>query len=181
MTVRPIAALGSLTLPEGPVESWPVVWLDGDAWFVSRVYVAPIALRDVLATADAWECEVPSRALVDAIWEASDLRLDPWTLTRRPNDYANGQSPEAIAKQRVRLEAAIDSRAYRLLSGYAKDFVLHDGRIDLYGWHDVNGRPIERGRTSHNADYDGDYSQGLRLVRRVGFVPLRPLRALVEP
>ena len=180
MPGRPIASLGSLSTPEGPVETWPVVPCDGVDWFVAPVLVQPIALRDVLATADAWECEIPSRALVEAIWRASDVKLDPWRLTRVPNDYDNGQSPEAIADHRRRVEAQIAGRDFRLLSGTGKDFVLHDGRLDLYGWHLLTGEPIERGRTSHDETYPGDYSQGLRLVRRVGWPVLRPYRVQVD-
>jgi len=167
VTTRKVAAIGSLTMPEGPVDEWPLVSIDGVAWRVAPVYVAPIGLRDVFALADAWECEVPTRELVDAVWRSADVRLDPWRLTRAPNDYANGQSPEAIAHQRGRLERLLAGRAYRLLVGYAKDFAATRGRLDLYGWHQLTGAPIEPGRTSHDASYDGDYSQGLRLVRRV--------------
>lgn len=178
---RPIARVGSLSYPEGPVETWPVVTCDGVEWFVAPVHIAPIGLRDVLAEADAWECEVPSRELVDAIWKASDLRLDPWKVARKPNDYANGQSPEAIEKQRARLKDLIAGRDFRLLSGACKDFALEQGRLDLYGWHLLTGVPLEPGRTSHDETYPGDYSQGLRLVRRVGHRTLRPTRALAEP
>ena len=156
--------VGATSSPVGPVEGWPVVECAGEWWYVAPVYLAPVARCDVLAACDAWECDLPSRDLVDAIWRAADVRLDPWRLTR-PNTLQTGASWAAYVDQRARIERAIDGRS-GLVVGTHKDFALLDGkRIDLYGWHDLTGRVIEPGRTSHNEAHV-DYSQGLRLVRR---------------
>jgi len=161
-----VTYIGAISTVVGPPESWPIVELAGERWHVAPRYIAPVARGDVLALADAWECDVPSRELVDAIWRAADVRLDPYSLTRPPT-LAEASSWAAYADQAARIERALAGRE-GLVVGTHKDFAsLGGGRIDLYGWHTLAGRPIEPGRTSHSATYV-DYSQGLRLVRRVG-------------
>lgn len=160
MSVSP-APVGLDELP--PVCEWPVVELDGERWHVAPVYLAPVSRGEAVALADDWGCEVPSRALVDAIWQAADLRLDPHRITR---DWSSPRDMVAYGAQRMRIEAAIGGRPFTLLAGSHKDLAYVDGyRVDLYGWHRLDGVPIERGRTSHGPAYV-DYSQGLRLVRR---------------
>ncbi len=167
--------------PVGPVDTWPVVECNGVAYHVAPVYVAPVGLADVEALYDAWECEIPTMDMVDAVWRAADLRLDPYRVARFPNDYANGQSPEAIVKQLEKITRMVDDRPFRILAGTHKDFVrLPSGRIELYGWHDLTGKVIEKGATSHTKAYPLDYSQGARLFRRVEMAVLRP-HVLADP
>ncbi len=168
---------GSISQPEGPVEAWPIVTSDGVEWYVAPVYVAPVARKDLLSICDAWGCEVPTKNLVDDIWRAADLRLDPSRLMRWPNDIPNGRSEEAYAKQKRAIEARIGGQDFTLLAGSHKDFVAIGTRYDLYGWHLLTGALVEKGATSHDEHYV-DYSQGLRLVRRV--VQPRPHHCVQE-
>jgi hypothetical protein len=159
--------VGSISAPAGPVESWPVVRdLEGVSWYVAPVYVAPVARVDLPELLELWQCEVPSSELVDAIWRAADLRLDVWKVVRTPNTASNGQTQAAYDLQRDKLERLIAERPFTLLAGPCKDLANVNGRTDLYGWHTLTGEVIEHGRTSHSPEYV-DYSQGLRLVRRV--------------
>ena len=154
----------------GEPDTWPVVALDGTRWYVAPVYLAPVSRGEAEALAEAHGCELPTAALVDAIWTAADLRLSPNHLTR---DYCNPRDMVAYSEQAVAIEREIartldpEGRdSFDLLAGSHKDFArMPDGRVDLYGWHTLRGVPIERGRTSHGPAYV-DYSQGLRLVRR---------------
>lgn len=186
--------VGATSSPVGPVESWPVVECRGERWHVSPIYLAPVARVDVIEACDAWECDLPSRDLVDAIWRAAAIRVNPWKLTR-PNTVGQGQTWAAYVDQRARIEALVRSEAYArgiapegaLVAGTHKDMALvREGRIDLYGWHQLDGDPIEHGATSHDERYV-DYSQGLRLVRRVGdtrpikLETFRPPRAIAVP
>lgn len=75
--------------------------------------------------------------------------------------------PNAIRDQLAHIEAQIAGREFVLLVGAFKDVVRGpDGRIGLYGWHQLNGKPIQPYFTGHAMDWI-DYSQGLRLVRKV--------------
>lgn len=159
--------VGSTSTPQGPVEDWPIVELDGVSWYVAPTYLAPVAKQDLFAACATWGCEIPSKRLVDAIWEAADLKIDRDLLARTPNDVANGASPFAFRDQRQKIEALIAGRPFRILAGTHKDFAwVSADRIDLYGWHSLAGVLKEKGATSHGKFYV-DYSQGLRLVRKV--------------
>lgn len=154
----------------GPVEAWPVVECDGERWRVAPVYLAPVSRGSAVVLASAWGCELPTAALVDAIWQAADLRLNPHHLTRdwrSPKDMvASDQQRRAVEREIARLLAEQGRESFELLAGSHKDVArLEKLRVDLYGWHDLSGVPIEKGRTSHAEAYV-DYSQGLRPVRR---------------
>jgi hypothetical protein len=147
--------------PLGEVTEWPIVKLNGVAYHVAPTYVAPVARKDLLALLVHHECELPTIALVDAIWRASDLKIAPilrdWSS---PADMLN------FASQRDAIDRAIGGRPFRLLAGTHKDFVREGERIDLYGLHTLQGKPLQPFGTSHSDGYV-DYSQGVRLVRRV--------------
>lgn len=171
----------SVRMVEGPVDAWPIVHCNGTDWRVSPVYVPTVARMEVPQLCEWWGCEAPSKELVDAIWRAADFKIDPWKVVRPPPRYTNMrsaeaqeahrrnmQSPEALEDQLVKLEKlAADHGDFTLLAGSHKDIAwVAPGKLDLYGWHQLNGKVIEPGRTSHNDSYK-DYSQGLRLVQRV--------------
>lgn len=160
--------VGSISSPSTPPLEWPLVTHDGVIWQVAPVYVAPVARVDLGPLLAEYDCELPTPGLVDAIWRAADLRLNPYELVRTPSTWQNMASADAFADQRERIEHAVFARAFTLLAGSHKDFVrTEDGRTDLYGWHTLQGVPIQPPKTGHNAMYL-DYSQGARLVRRVG-------------
>ena len=151
----------------GPVSSWPIVTCKGVRWYVAPVYVPAMSRKRVSAVLEEWGCEAPTRELVDAIWAAADLKLDPWKVARTPNTRENMQSERALADQLDRLEAMVYGEDFTLLAGSHKDIAwVSPARMDLYGWHQLNGVVIEKGLTSHDDEYE-DYSQGLRLVRMV--------------
>ena len=80
-----------------------------------------------------------------------------------------GDDPAQAADHQSKVDAQIAGRTFRLLAGTNKD-VAHgpDGRIGLYGWHRLDGTPIQPFFAGHALSWK-DYSQGLRLVRRLGY------------
>lgn len=159
--------------PEGlpPVEEWPLVAHDGQTWAVAPVYLAPVSRADAVRIADERGCELPSVGLVDAIWHAADLKLNPYGLLRNPriarDMVAYAEQQRAIEREIERVLAMNGRESFQLLAGTHKDFViLSSGKVDLYGLHTLQGRVLQPPGTSHNAAYM-DYSQGARLVRRV--------------
>lgn len=157
-------------VPAGPVESWPIVTCEGVSWYVAPTYLAPVSRSELDGLCAEWGCEIPSCALVDAIWQAADLKLNPHALRR---DYrftkellAFGPQARAIEAEIKRVLALAGRETFTLMAGSHKDFArLPGGRVDLYGWHSLAGVPIEKGETSHDKNYK-DYSQGWRPVRR---------------
>lgn len=163
------------------------VELDGVLWSVAPMYVAPVAIGKAARLAEVCGCELPTPALVDAIWRAADLQIVPIVRS-----VANGllrdwgpsmDAPATHANQAHRLNVAIGERPYTLLAGAFKDVVDIDGELGLYGWHVADGVAVDvathppatpgPGRViqqpnakAHGPGYR-DYSQGLRLVRRL--------------
>ena len=154
----------------------PVV-LNGITWLVAKDYIGPIGIGEAAELAKKLGFELPSPALVDAIWRQADLKLMP--MTRWPNVV----SEATFADQQKRISNAIDDRSYTLLGGAYKDIVQVGGHPQLYGWHVEDGKSVA-GVPLHNPVTPGtgkiiqgpsggahdmnwkDYSQGLRLVKR---------------
>lgn len=128
----------------------------------------PMNLHTAVAVANRFGFVLPTKKIVDAIYEQSSSRLMPQPLTAGPqmtstsyyqrhNSMINGQ-----AQARAVLHGA-------LVAGHKKDVVLTNrlnrlpGRIAIYGWHRAKGDPIQPLSTVHGAGY-ADYSHGIRLV-----------------
>lgn len=162
--------VGSISMPSTPAHEWPQVIHDDVVWLVSPVYVSPVARVDLDGLLKDFDCELPTAGLVDAIWRAADLRLNPNRLLRRPMTWSNASSMPAFLDQKRRIEAEIAGRPFTLLAGTHKDHVVSPrGRVDLYGLQDLKGNVLQPFGTSHNAVYL-DCMSGLRLCRRVGEV-----------
>ncbi len=147
-------------------------WVRVGAWLVAPIYVAPVGIGEAEEIAKACDCELPSIDLVDEIWKAADLKVEPITMS--PNKGLDAEQIEAHHRAYV---SQLEGKTWRLLAGTHKDVVVHHGKVGLYGWHRTNGMPIQ-GKWWSNATkrieiFTGhakswkDYSQGLRLCRRV--------------
>lgn len=174
--VLPEGVGGVIAAPSDIAESsktWPRVVHAGVEWKVCPIYVAPIGIGEAVALAKKLGCELPTPGLVDAIWRAADLKINPWKIVNSTHDgTSKTMDSEAIhAETGRRLEVEIGQRSlgkdFRLLAGAFKDVVVKDGKIGLYGWNQASGVPIQSFYAGHALDWR-DYSQGLRLVMRVG-------------
>ena len=165
--------------------TWIEIELDGVRWEVAPRYIAPVSIGEAIELARANDAQIPTTAMVDAIWRAADLKLAPIPMANR------GDNAAQFREHARRIEEVIDGRSFRLLAGTHKDVVIcPNGRAGIYGWHVADelaaefsrkqGIPLYapatpgRGRiiqgcntTSHDHAYK-DYSQGLRIVRRAG-------------
>lgn len=140
---------------------------DGQVWEVTRRQIGPVGIGEALAMAQAEGLDLPSPAMIDAIWQSADLKIAPHPRSFKRWTAAEMNDPNAIRDQLAHIEAQIAGREFVLLVGAFKDVVRGpDGRVGLYGWHQLNGKPIQPYFTGHGMDWI-DYSQGLRLVRRV--------------
>ena len=111
---------------------------------------------------------LPTRRVVDAIYDQSETHFNPQPLPPGPQmcstDYYQRHN-EKILQQRYSLGVDLGE----LVSGHKKDVVITNrlrrkpGRIAIYGWHRPDGKPIQPLSTVHGAGY-ADYSHGIRLV-----------------
>lgn len=122
--------------------------------------------------AEALDCTLPTRKMVDAIWRAAAIKLEPSPIP--PSDEMT--SVKVIAAHSATVTAQRHAVAKELspgalVAGHKKDVVITPrlaatpGRVAIYGWHRADGNPIQPLFTGHSADWV-DYSHGVRLVRR---------------
>jgi hypothetical protein len=126
----------------------------------------PLDFPTASAIARALDLRMPTRKIVDAVYQQAAVRLRPITMS----PGAQMRSPAYILVHNRRIEAARAGQALGLLTaGHKKDLVLtgrlgrHPGRVAIYGWHLAAGRPIQPLSTVHGARY-ADYSHGVRFV-----------------
>ena len=129
---------------------------------------------------------LPTRKMVDAIYEQADVRLKPEPMPPGPRM----RSSAYYLQHQQTIEAQLAGRGGDgLISGHKKDIVLtkrlrsKQDRIAIYGWHRDEDRPIQPLSTVHGARY-ADYSHGLRLVwatASVGGTERPVLELLADP
>lgn len=147
-----------------PVCVWSRVECAGIVWLVAPIYIAPVGIGEALRVASANGCELPSPELVDAIWEAADLKVPP--LPRKHNGTPAQMSSDAVyADQAARIHAQYEGLDFKLIAGTHKDVCIRGGKVGLYGWHQLSGKVLQPFFAGHALAWK-DYSQGLRLVKR---------------
>jgi hypothetical protein len=108
--------------------------------------------------------------MVDAVWEAADVRLEPQPIPPSP-----AMTTVPVFEDHNRLvraqRARHTERAGAIVAGHKKDVVLtaalasSPGKVAIYGWHHLDGRAIQPVYLGHT-DRWVDYSHGIRLVLR---------------
>lgn len=140
--------------------------------------LVPMGLDTALAVADAFGFVLPTRKMVDAIYQQAVVRLSPQPLPPGDRMRSTGyyvRHNELVQAQRS--TAAAQPAA--LTAGHKKDLVITrqlwstPGRVAIYGWHRGANAPIQPLSTVHGARY-ADYSHGVRLVSTTAFVDGKP-------
>lgn len=111
---------------------------------------------------------LPTRKMVDAIYSQSAIHFSPEPMT--PGPEMRSTEYYKIHNEKIEAQARLlGVMLGELVSGHKKDVVLtnlldtNPGRIAIFGWHRLNGVPIQPLSTVHGACY-ADYSHGIRLV-----------------
>lgn len=127
----------------------------------ARVHVtARLAQR----LADTLNCILPTTQMVDAIYSAARVKLEPVPM------YAYRDSTPTFWQHHLIVEGQRKGRK-GLIAGIQKDIVQterlkqypNNDRVAIYGWHRLNGKPIQPLYLGHVWWYV-DYSQGVRLI-----------------
>jgi hypothetical protein len=126
---------------------------------------------------------LPTKKMVDAIFEQSDVHLSPAPMPpgsqMRSLAYFSEHN-RRVKEQRLSLGCPLGA----LISGHKKDVVLTNrlgetlGRVAIYGWHRLSGIPIQPLTIVHGANY-ADYSHGIRLVSDMVLIDGEP-RSIYE-
>jgi len=127
----------------------------------ARIHITPFLAQEL---ADSLHCFLPTRKMVDQIYQSANVKLAPIPLTKdrdsTPTFYSHHLSVEVQRKGRTGLIAGIQKDIVttgRLYNSPKRD------RVAIYGWHQLDGKPIQPLYTGHVYWYV-DYSQGVRLV-----------------
>lgn len=129
----------------------------------ARVCITPYAAQQI---ADRLDCFLPTRKLVDDIYRAARIKLEPVPM------YAFRDSTPTMWQHHLIIEGQREGRS-GLIAGIKKDVVLSNrinqekktGRVAIYGWHKPDGQPIQPLYAGH-VYWWVDYSQGIRLLYR---------------
>jgi hypothetical protein len=128
----------------------------------------PMNLYTASAVASRLGYILPTKKIVDAIYRQSAVHFEPEPMTAGPE--MRSTEYYRIHNQKIEAQARLlGVMPGELVSGHKKDVVLTNhldsapGRIAIFGWHRLNGVPIQPLSTVHGACY-ADYSHGIRLV-----------------
>jgi hypothetical protein len=129
----------------------------------ARIPLTPMAAQKI---ATQLQCFLPTRKMVDLIYSAATVKLAPVPL------LALRDSTPTMYHHHLIIEGQRQGRS-GLVAGQKKDVVISSkvtrdtkpNRVAIYGWHQLNGKPIQPLYTGHIQWYV-DYSHGIRLVYR---------------
>jgi hypothetical protein len=126
----------------------------------------PMTPYTAQAFCEAFGFTLPTRKMVNDIWAAATVHVEPRPLTQeRDSSRTFLQHHRIIEEQLARKERGA------LVAGIKKDVVVTNklqeraNRVAIYGWHYLTGAPIQPLYTGH-VDWYIDYSHGIRPVRR---------------
>lgn len=129
----------------------------------ARIPLTPMAAQRV---ADSFQCFLPTKKMVDDIYRAAKIKLDPMPM------YAYRDSTITMWQHNLIIEGQRKGKQ-GLIAGIKKDVIItkrlnetaKPHRVAIYGWHRLHGNPIQPLYTGH-VDWYVDYSHGIRLVYR---------------
>lgn len=127
----------------------------------ARVPLTPMAAQQI---ADSLHCFLPTRKMVNDIYAAAKVQLEPVPL------FAYRDSALTFYHHHLIIEGQRQGRK-GLIAGIKKDVVISSkittdpkpNREAIYGWHLPGGKPIQPVYTGH-VNWYVDYSHGIRLV-----------------
>jgi hypothetical protein len=171
----------SATSPDGSVKVTYYVMPDylcigTDADYM-RVPMLPVTAQKV---ADVFDCSLPTRKMVDQIYDAAKVKLEPHGMNKFPNDRkkqdAYAASTQCYKDHNDEVEKALALESYTLgdlIAGHKKDILIakaletHPKMVIIYGFHQKSnkGAALQPFSWVHGNFYV-DYSHGVRLVKK---------------
>lgn len=127
----------------------------------ARIPLTPMAAQQI---ADSFHCFLPTKKIVDEIYKAAIVKLEPVPM------YSYRDSTPTMYQHHLIIEGQRKQKK-GLIAGIKKDVIITDqlnlpskqNKVAIYGWHQLNGKPIQPVYTGHVNLYV-DYSHGIRLV-----------------
>jgi hypothetical protein len=133
----------------------------------------PLTPTTAQAIADSLHCFLPTKKIVDDIYKAAQIKLEPVPM------YAFRDSAVTMYQHNLIIEGQRKLKK-GLIAGIKKDVIITSRligtshKVAIYGWHKTAGVPIQQVYTGH-ADWYVDYSHGIRLVYQTILVNKKPI------
>ncbi|QCX37083.1 hypothetical protein FF125_01005 [Aureibaculum algae] len=126
----------------------------------------PLTPQAAQLLANQFHCALPTAKMVDEIYKKASVKLPPIPLTENRDSLATFTKHHLLIQQQ--LQHKIPNG---IVAGIKKDVVQStailnnpkSNRVAIYGWHKLNGKPIQPLYTGH-VDWYVDYSHGIRLI-----------------
>jgi len=152
---------------------WVKLSIDGKDYLVGRDYYSqPLSTGKAVRIAKANNWIIPTPRMVDAIWEAADLKVEPITAGNL-GETNKGANQAQYDKHAAAVAEQLAGKEYQLVAGNSKDIVYIPtafgkpvNKLGIYGWHRLDGTVIQKEMWGHGEGYE-DYSQKLRPVKEV--------------
>ncbi|MEO6406261.1 MAG: hypothetical protein ABIY51_02820 [Ferruginibacter sp.] len=134
----------------------------------ARINISPMAAQKI---ADSLDCFLPTKKMVNDIYQAATEKLEPIPMYAYRDSSPTMYQHHLIIEGQRKKQKASRHATQGLIAGIKKDIVISDklvhnskpGHVAIYGWHLLNGKPIQPLYTGHINSWV-DYSQGTRLV-----------------
>jgi hypothetical protein len=128
--------------------------------------------------ADRFGAMLPTKKLVDTIWRAATVKVEPRPMNYRP---LAGDDVRVIAQHEAIVDGQVAGRT-GLIDGPLKNYIVGRalttpaavGKQYLYGWHRLNGEPIQPVFGGHSARFS-DYAAGTRLISKTAYLNGQPV------
>ncbi|GHT85411.1 hypothetical protein FACS18947_4140 [Bacteroidia bacterium] len=135
----------------------------------------PMQPQTAQKIADALGFFLSTPKICDDVYKAAPIKLEPHPLTVARDSFPTFAEHNAI------IETQRQGRK-GLIAGIKKDVVITSAlsrnpkanRVAIYGWHQLDGKPIQPVYTGH-VDWYVDYSHGIRLVLQTILVDGKPM------
>ena len=125
----------------------------------ARIPLTPMFSQKI---ADSLDCFLPTLKMVNDIHEHATIKLAPIPLVENRDNSKTMYQHHLLIQEQYKNQKGI-------ISGIKKDIVITDqlnnkpDRVAIYGWHQLNGKPIQPLYTGH-VNWYTDYSHGTRLI-----------------
>lgn len=134
-------------------------------------FIVPVGPYTAQKTAEIFDSSLPTPKVVDIIYRESRIKLEPFYFIPRGD---RNETPDIlydhskIVQAQMKAAGALPSA---LVAGTKKDIVissklddsLRTHHVTIYGWHRLNGTPIQPVTNIHIDTYV-DYSHGARFI-----------------
>ncbi|RPD93289.1 hypothetical protein EGM88_13260 [Aureibaculum marinum] len=126
----------------------------------------PLTPQTAQKLADQFHSVLPTTKMVNKIYEKATIKLSPIPLTENRDSLSTFVKHHFLIQQQLKYNIPNG-----IVAGIKKDVVQSNAvlsnpkpnRVAIYGWHKLDGKPIQPLYTGH-VDWYVDYSHGIRLV-----------------